>query len=95
MPVNEQIVDAVAMDNVKTVAGSPSFYASIAMGDAVDHQRRVRALAEGALSCALTKMMSMDPAEAVSIVKMMSGNDIAAAQQAVKAAQTTPPPTAG
>jgi len=105
MALDPGVVDAVTNSNFKNVAEAPAFYAGLAMGDAVAHQRAVNAVREAALAAALKNFADIDPLEAVSALKVISGNDlaqqlsamgsaIAQIQQLMKGAQTTPPPTA-
>lgn len=113
--VNPQVVDSVTIDNVKMVAGAGSDaqaslarVASSALGilinDAVASAGRRGNIADAAMATVLKDMSSIDPQEAVSIAKTMTGNDLAqqlaqlltalgSGQQSVKTAQTTPPVT--
>lgn len=104
MPVNEQVVDSLTIENLKNVAGAGAFYAGLAMRDAVDHSRRINAISEAALGAVIKGLIEIDPAEALSQVKALTGDDAASrvisaltalgyGQQGVKAAQTTPPTT--
>ena len=115
MPVNEQVVDSVTIDNVKTIAASGaeaqatiskalSSAIGILVNDAVASSSRRNNIADGAMAAALKDMVTVDPQEAISIAKTMTGNDLAqqlaqlltslgSGQQAVKTAQTTPPVT--
>lgn len=112
-----QISDSVVADNLKTIAGASAFYSTLAMGNAVSHQKRTDILAEALLGRAARSIVEEDPTEAASVQKILTGNDIAqqmqalsasvsnslgqlaaaiaSIQQNVKAAQTTPPNTAG
>ncbi len=85
MPVNEQTVDAVNIDNVKTIAGGPAFYASLAMGNAVAHANRVNAIAEAAYGKITEMIITTDVSEAAALTAL--------AQQASKSAGNTPPVT--
>src|SRR3972149_6560938 len=102
MARSQDLVDSVADDKIKTIAGAPAFYAAQAMGNAVAHQNRIAVLAETALAQSIKLLTEIDPAESVSVLKMLSGNDlaqqlsalgsaVAQVQQIVKGAQTTPP----
>lgn len=104
MPIPDEVVTSVSSTNFKNLGEAGAFYASLAMGDAVAHQRGVNSLREGYLGQALKAMNEVDPTEARAQVEQMTGNslakqisDLAAAvssiQQYVKAAQTTPPVT--
>lgn len=114
--VNPKITDAVTIDNVKTVAGSGaeaqamlskalSSALGIMISEATASSSRRAAMADQAMGAVLNKMVTMDPNEAISISKAMTGNDTAtmmsqllaalnSGQQGTKSAQTTPPVTA-
>ena len=105
MPIDPGVMDAVTNSNFKNLAEAPAFYASLAMGDAVAHQRAMNAIREATIAAQLKNLSEIDPIEALSVLKATSGNDlaqqmaalgsvIAQIQQVVKGAQTTPPPTA-
>ena len=115
MPVNEQAVDSLTIDNVKTVAAAGAeaqatmskgiaTAVNILVNDAVASSSRRNNIADGAMAAALKDMVTVDPQEAISIAKTMTGNDLAqqlaqllsainSGQQSTKAAQTTPPVT--
>ncbi len=76
--VNEQIVDSVTSDNVKTVAGMGAWANSQLQAQVVKHQARLDLIAE--------KMLS-DFVNSPSLGQLDSG------QQGQKAANTTPPET--
>jgi len=106
MPVNEQVVDSVTIANVKTIAEMGAAASGIAMQNAVSHQQAMNQIQLAAVGAIVKGMTEIDPAQAVSILKATSGNEVAAtiaqlaaalggSQQAVKAAQTTPPVTGG
>ena len=104
MPVNESVVDSVSSTNFKVVAEGPAFYSNLAMGDSLAHQRGMNAIREAAIGSIIDKLIHADPAEAMSSLKLLTGdaqgaqmNALLAAlnsgQQGVKSAQTTPPVT--
>lgn len=106
MPVNEVVVDAVSINNVKTLGEAAAHSTALAFENAVSHQNRMNVIAESAVGNIIKNLTEIDPAQAVSILKATSGNEVAATiaqlaaalaggQQTVKAAQTTPPPTGG
>ena len=85
---NPQTVDAVNIDNLKTIAGSSSaaqatLYNTIAAAlgqmtqDMVSAAARRNNLADQAMGQAMIAMTQTDPSEAISTAKMMSGNDLA------------------
>ena len=112
---NEQIVDTVSIENLKTIAGaSAAAHASLAhvaaqaiglaMQNAVTDQASQNAIKTAATTVAVNKLLNMDAAEALAVVKANTGNDVASqmqallaalnsGQQGVKSAQTTPPET--
>jgi len=76
--VNEQIVDSVTSDNVKTVAGMGAWANSQIQAGAVKHQARLDLIAE--------KMLA-------DFVNTPSLGQVDVGQQGQKAANTTPPET--
>jgi hypothetical protein len=105
MALDKGVVDAVANANLKNLGEAGAYYAMLAMGDGVAHQRRVHVQTEPIMTMSVKSLLELDPLEAVRVVKGMSGNDlaqtlaqlgsaIAQIQQFVKGAQTTPPVTA-
>lgn len=105
MPLNEQVVDAVTAANFKNVAEGPAFYAHLAMGDSVAHQRGINAIREAALGRLIKGLVEEDIGEAIAVNKEATGNDVASQlaslaavvasiQQQMKGAQSTPPETA-
>ena len=106
MAANETIVDTLSIENLKTVGGMASHSTGLAMENAVAHQQAMFQIRELAIGRIAKLMTEIDPAEAISILKATSGNDLAgtiaallaslsSGQQQAKVAQTTPPPTAG
>jgi hypothetical protein len=104
MALNPDVVEAVTAANFKTHAEGGAFYLNLAMGDAVAHQRRTHVIAENAMGRVVKDLIEIDPAEAASVSKAVSGNDLAqqivqlaaalgGGQQGAKVAQTTPPDT--
>jgi len=112
---NEQIVDTLSIENLKTVGGaSAAAHAGLAqvaaqslglaMQNAVTNQQSLNAINQAATTVAVNKLLNMDAAEALAVVKANTGNDLASqmqallaalngGQQGVKSAQTTPPET--
>ena len=93
MPMPEQILDAVAVENVKSIAGGSAFYHNLAMANAVQHQNLAQqnAIAEQAALgvarlAAIKTLVETDPSEAMSTQKMMTGNDVANTMQSLLAA---------
>lgn len=98
MALNTDIIEAVANYNFKSNAER-----STQNMDA--HQQRLQLLAEASLAQQLNRMNSLDPTEAAAISGVVSSDlaekigelsgAVASAQQLMKGAQTTPPPTTG
>ena len=107
MALNADIVEDIANSNFKVVAGAAAVGLSQALAlaaqDAVSHQRAVNSIREVALGEMLGQRAGIDASEAVSTKKVAEadlartidelGSAIAALQQIIKGAQTTPPPT--
>lgn len=98
-------VDTVNVANVKTVAETPAWCVSMAMQQHVLSMGRLNILAEQLIGAACKRIVEVDPTEAVSVLKTLTGNDmgqqlsalmaaLASGQEGAKMAQTTPPPTA-
>jgi len=115
MPLPEEVIQSVSSTNFKSLGDGPSFYHNLAMSNAVNQQNlaaqnsiaqqqalgTVLTAAVGKIVKALTEA---DAEEAVSLNKLMSGDDVAQkissligalgfGQIGAKTAQTTPPPT--
>jgi len=86
MPLNEQVVDGVTSANFKTIAEAGAIYTNLAIGNAVSHQQVMNQLSAALAAKATELLATTDIAE--------SGGLVALLQQAMKGAQTTPPPTA-
>jgi len=117
MPLPEEVVQSVASTNFKSLGDGPSFYHNLAMSNSVNQQNLAaqNAIAQQqALGTVLTtavgkivkSLTEADAEEAVSLGKILSGDDVAQkissligalgfGQIGTKAAQTTPPPTGG
>lgn len=91
------VLAAVANSNFKAAA-------EMGMYNALSHQNRLNLLAEASLGKILKNMNELDPEEAASIAGVVASDlsekigelsaAVASAQQLMKGAQTTPPPTA-
>ncbi len=102
MALSQDVVQSVAEANFKNLADGAAFAVNLSYQDAVAHQRSVNALREAALGSALKGLVELDPTQALSQVKALSGNDLggqivqllaalAANQQGAKVAKETPP----
>lgn len=85
MPVNETVVDALTIGNVKTIAESGSAAIALATQNAVGHQARLNLLGESALAASIKRLVETDPSEAAALAVI--------GQQASKTAGNTPPVT--
>ena len=103
--LDESTLESVSNANYKTIGESGAFYQAQAMANHVASQNRLGILAESALGSVVKNMNEVDPAQALSLVKANTGNDlsaqlaqlgaaVAAIQQQMKGAQSTPPETA-
>lgn len=77
--------EGVNATNLKVLSDGPAFYTNISMGNAVAHQNRVNAITEAAMGKVIEAIIGVSPSE--------GGADVAALQQLMKGAQTTPPVT--
>lgn len=84
--VREQ-AESVAATNLKVLGDAPAFYSQLAMGNAVSHQQAMQQIQAAIVGKVAEAIISTSPSE--------GGADVAALQQLIKAAQTTPPVTAG
>jgi hypothetical protein len=82
----DDVRESVAAANFKVVGDSPAVLQNLALANAVAHQQAMNQISQAATGKIVESIISTQPAEA--------GADIAALMQLIKAAQTTPPPTA-
>lgn len=82
--VREQ-AESVAATNLKVLGDAPAFYQSLAMGNAVSHQQAMQQIQAAIVGKVAEAIISTSPSE--------GGADVAALQQLIKGAQTTPPVT--
>lgn len=83
--VVKEAAEAVAFTNVKTVGEGPSFYSNMVMANAVSHQQGMQQLQAAIIGKVAEAIIGVSPSE--------GGADVAALQQLLKGAQTTPPVT--
>jgi len=98
--VDAQVIDALTVSNVKTVAESASFAMGTLFQHQINHARRLDSLAEAHLGKVLNNFASVDPVEAVSTAKLFKGESdsavasllaqLASGQVGAKIAQSTP-----
>lgn len=102
--VDHEIVKSVAGANFKVLGDTPAILTNMGLENAISHQNRVNVLAENALAASLKNMNEVDPTQAKSLQALFTGNQVAeqlaslgatvaALQEIVKTAQTTPPTT--
>jgi hypothetical protein len=104
MAANEGIIDSVSNVNTKNLGDAAAFAMGLAYNDAVAHQRAMNSIREASVGAVVKSLVEVDATEAVSVGKVLTGNDlaqvfaslasaIASSQQAGKAAGVTPPVT--
>ena len=83
MPIPVEIIESLATENLKNVAGASSFYSGARMSDHTAHQKRMDQIAEDSarLSVALLGRLAQtiveeDPMQAVAAQKILTGNDL-------------------
>jgi hypothetical protein len=102
--LDHEVVKSVANTNFKVVADLPAVLSGQMVQNALNHQVRLQTMSEAALGAAIRGINEVDPAEARSLKELFTGNavaeqisslgaSIAALQELIKAAQTTPPST--
>lgn len=82
----DDVREALAVENLKTVAGAPAVMQNLALANAVSHQQAMNAISQAATGKIVESIIATSPSE--------GGAAIAALQQLMKGAQTTPPVTA-
>lgn len=104
MPIPQEALDAVGHNNVKTIGEAGAFYAAQMMADTVGDARAFAEIRRASTAASVKLLLEADPIEAISVQKVLSGNDTASTlaqllaalnsgQQGTKSAQTTPPVT--
>jgi len=97
MPIPEEIIESIAIDNIKTIAAGPAvnsqFYQGLAMGNAVHNQNLSQQSAiseQSAIGIArlatVKQLIEVDPIESVAVNKILTGNDVASQMQTLLAA---------
>ena len=81
----EKIVEAVAVADLKAVAEQPAILANLALGNAVSNQQAMNQIMQATVGKIVEAIVMTSPSEA--------GGAVAALQQLLKGAQTTPPVT--
>jgi len=81
----DDIREGLAVENVKAIGGGTAFLANLAHANAVSNQQAMNMIAQAATGKVIESIIAVSPTE--------GGADVAALQQLIKAAQTTPPIT--
>lgn len=82
----DDIRESLAVANLKTVAEAPAILSNLAVANALAHQQAMYQIAQASVGKIVESIIAVSPSE--------GGADIAALQQLLKGAQTTPPTTA-
>lgn len=82
----DDVREALAVSNLKTVAEAPAILQNLATANAISHQQAMNAISQAAVGKIIESIIAVSPAE--------GGVDVATLQQLMKGAQTTPPVTA-
>jgi hypothetical protein len=82
----DDIREAVAVNNVKTIGEAAAFHTSMSMANAVAHQQAMNQISQASVGKIVEAIIETRPGE--------GGVDVATLQQLMKGAQTTPPVTA-
>ena len=104
MTAIETTVETINVANLKTVAEMSAHSMGLAMANAVAHQQAMNHVLTAAVGSIVKGLTEVDAIQAMSVMKTLSGNDVAqqiaaltaalaSGQQGAKIAQTTPPPT--
>ncbi len=83
--ITKEQSESVAAANLKTLGDGPAFYTNLAYANAVAHQQAMQQLQAAIVGKVAEAIISVSPSE--------GGSDVAALQQLMKGAQTTPPVT--
>lgn len=77
--------ESVAASNLKVTGDGPAFYQNLAYANAVSHQQNMNQISAAIVGKVAEAIITVSPSE--------GGVDVAALQQLMKGAQTTPPVT--
>ena len=104
MPLDQSIIDSVANSNFKTMSEQVQITANLMAQNSASHQNRLQMIAEASVGQILKNANEFDTEQAQSVRTVINTElapllaglaaSIASNQQYVKAAHTTPPPTA-
>ena len=79
------MTESAAATNLKVLSDGPAFYSNLAMANAVSHQQGMQQIQAAIIGKVAEAVIAVSPSE--------GGADVAALQQLMKGAQTTPPVT--
>ena len=80
-----EMSESVAATNLKSLGDGPAFYHNLAMSNAISHQQGLNQIQTAIVGKVAEAIIGVSPSE--------GGADVAALQQLMKGAQTTPPVT--
>lgn len=83
--IAREMGESVAATNLKSLGDAPAFYHNLAMSNAVGHQQAMQQIQVAITGKVAEAIIGVSPSE--------GGADVAALQQLMKGAQTTPPVT--
>ena len=83
--IAREAAEAVAFTNIKAVGEGAAFYSNLAMSNATAHQQGLNQIQTAIVGKVAEAIIGVSPSE--------GGADVAALQQLMKGAQTTPPVT--
>jgi hypothetical protein len=92
MPLQENVVEAVANANFKTIGDTSSQFSNLIMNDAIMSSRNMSAIREKAIARSLERMDTVNNDEVAGNSGSLAAA-VALAQQLAKVAQTTVPTT--
>lgn len=85
MPVNEPILDTLAISSLTTIPSASSHAFGLSFANQTSHQGAMNTLSAACVGSTVKRLVDLDVNEAAGIVPIV--------QQLMKGAQGTPPPT--
>ena len=85
MPINETILDTIAITALTTIPAASSHAFGLSFANQSSHQGAMNTLSVACTGSIVKRLVEMDVAEAAAIVPLV--------QELTKGAQSTPPPT--
>lgn len=83
--ITKEMAESVAAANLKTIGDGPAMYQNMGYANAIAHQQAMQQVQLAAVGKVVELIVGTSPSE--------GGADVAALQQLLKGAQTTPPVT--